>query len=205
MKTNRLTTGFISLTDANFETKAESIFNSMNGNPNFPSPVPAMGTVEDAVQAYSTALTAAQSRDKNDVAVKNQKRGELTVLLIQLASSVMAVANGDKTMLISSGFDLAKEGETTPLQKPENIQVVEGINPGELIVSVRAVKGARSYVHQYTQDPVTAESQWVQSYTTTSKYTFKNLDASKKYWCRVAAVGAFDQLVISDSISRIVQ
>lgn len=205
MKTNKLTTGFNSLTDANFQTKAESITTSMMGNVNFPSTTPDMPVVSTAVQNYSLALTAAQSRDKNDVAVKNQKRSELTALLVQLASSVMATANGDKTMLVSSGFDLAKEGESIVLPKPENLQVADGINSGELIVSVSAVKGAKSYVHQYTADPITDASDWTQVNTTTSRFTFKNLDSAKKYWCRVIAVGASDQVVISNALSRITQ
>lgn len=205
MRTPRIVTGFSSLTDANFQNKAEGIYDSMNGNTNFPSPVPDMATLQAAITAYNQALTAAQSRDKNDVAVKNEKRSELNDLLTSLAAYVNFAADGDRTILISSGFDLAKEGDTTPLQKPENIQVEDGVNTGELTVSVTAVKGAKSYVHQFTQDPVTASSQWTHVNSTASRYTFKNLAGATRYWCRVAAIGAYDQMVISDSASRVAQ
>jgi hypothetical protein len=201
---NRITTGFNSLSDSSFSDKAESIYESMNGNANFPSPIPALADVSAAVTAYSTALITAQSRDKNDVAIKNQNRDALTDVLTQLASYVMLTANGDRAMLVSSGFDLAKEPQPSPIAKPDNVQVVNGINAGELVVSVTAVKGAKSYVHQYTGDPVTAESDWMHVNSTSSKYTFRNLDSAKRYWCRVAAVGSYDQVVVSDPVSRIV-
>jgi hypothetical protein len=205
MKKNRITTGFYLSTDAAFETKAESIYAAMLGNSNFPAPIPAITVVDAAVQAYQSALTAAQFRDKNSVAIKNQAREDLTVILTQLADSVMTTANGDRTMLISSGFDINKSPEPTPIIKPDTIVLADGLNAGELTLKVPAVPGARGYVHEYTLDPLTPESQWTRVMTTVSKYTFKNLKSAQKYWCRVAVVGPFDQLVYSDAVSRVVQ
>ena len=201
----KITTGFDILTDSAFETKAGSIYTAMNGNVNFPTPTPAMPEINGAVQAFSAALIAAQSRDKNAVAVKTEVRILLTNALTQLASYVTMTANGDRTRLISSDFDLAREGDSTPITKPDNIQLSDGLNSGELIVKVNSVKGAKSYLHQYTSDPLAASSEWSQVITTTSKYTFKNLTAAQKYWCRVAAVGSFNQVVYSDAVSRVVQ
>lgn len=205
MKTNRLKTGFDTQSDSDFQTKSESIYSCMLGNSNFPAPTPDLPSVLSLITSYGDALTAAQNKNKNAVAVKNEARTTLTVALIQLANSVMTTANGDKTMLISSGFDLAKEGETTPLEKPEGIVLTDGVNAGELTVKIPAVKGANSYGPQYTSDPLTADSQWTQFMTTTSKYTFKNLTSAKKYWCRVAAIGPFNQVVYSDAVCRVVQ
>lgn len=205
MKKNRINTGFTLFTDAAFQTKAESIYAAMQGNSNFPAPIPALTVVDAAVQAYQAALTAAQFRDKNAVALKNQAREELTFILSQLANSVMTTANGDRAMLISSGFDISKDPEPKPISKPLPVLLTDGLNSGELILKVPAVPGARGYVHEYTMDPLTANSEWSQAVTTASRYTFKNLGTAQKYWCRVAAVGPYDQLVYSDAISRVVQ
>lgn len=205
MKKNRLKTGFDPLSDSDFQTKSESIYASMLSNPNFPTPTPDLPTIQGAISDYSDALTLAQNRNKNAVAVKNQMRDALTAALIQLANSVMTTANGDKTMLISSGFDLAKEGETTPIVKPDSIMLTDGLNAGELVVKIPAVAGAKGYGPQYTTDPLTADSQWTQFMTTTCKYTFKNLVTSKRYWCRVAAIGPYNQVVYSDAVCRVVQ
>lgn len=205
MKTPRITTPFAAMSDSNFETKAQSIYASMLNNANFTTPTPALPAVLDAMNNYSDSLTASQKRGRDAVAVKNEARDSLTALLVQLASYVTNVANGDRTLLISSGFDLAAEGGITNLEKPASIELTDGVNAGELIVKVPAVKGAKSYGPQYTQDPLTAASQWTQVATTTSRYTFKNLVSQKKYWCRVAAVGPYGQVVYSDAICRVVQ
>jgi hypothetical protein len=205
MKKSKIVSSFGSYADSNFETLVQSIKSSMQGNPNFPNPVPEIAVFANAVEAYSEALLAAQSRSKNDVAAKNQAKLAMLDFTAQLAASVTATANGDKTMLISSGFPLTKAGETTPLQKPENLQVVNGVNPGEQLVSVKAVKNAKGYIHQYTPDPLTPGSAWVQTYSTTSRYTFKNLQPAQKYWFRVTAVGTFQQEAVSDALCRVVQ
>jgi hypothetical protein len=205
MKITKITTPFEAMSDSDFETKAQSIYDFMLNNSNFPAPTPDLPSVLAAIQSYTAALTAAQNKNKNAVAVKNETRQLLTGVLIQLASSVTTTANGDRTMLISSGFDLAKEGGTVTLDKPAGIELTDGVNAGELVVKVPAVKGAKGYGPQYTPDPLTADSEWTQVMTTTSKYTFKDLTSSKKYWCRVAAIGPYNQVVYSDAISRVVQ
>lgn len=205
MKISRIKTGFDSLTDSDFETKAGSIYAFMLGNTNFPTPTPDLPSVKGDIQAYQDALTAAQTKSKNDVAAKNDARKKLTASLVQLANSVTTTANGNRTMLISSGFDLAKDGEFTPIIKPEIITLSDGLNPGELMVKVSAVKGAKGYGPQYTTDPLTASSEWRQFMTTTSKFTFTNLEAAKKYWCRMAVIGAYGQIVYSDAVCRVVQ
>ncbi len=205
MKIFRLKTGFDSLSDPDFETKASSIYASMLGNTHFPTPTPDLPSIDAAIQDFSTAFIAAQKKDKDAVAVKNQLRDTLIGILIQLANSVMTTANGDKTMLISSGFDLAKEGESTPIVKPASISLTDGLNAGELVVKVPRIKGSIGYGPQYTTDPLTATSQWTTFMTSTSKYTFSNLQPAKKYWCRVAVVGPYNQHVYSDAVSRIAQ
>jgi hypothetical protein len=201
----RITTGFDPMSDPDFETKAGSIYNGVNGNAFFPTPTPTMPEVNDALQGYSVSLLSAQTRDKNAVAAKNQARAALTDLLTQLASYVTMTANGDRAILVASNYDLASEGDSTPITKPENIQLSDGANSGEIVVKVKGVKGAKSYLHQYTADPLTASSEWTQVISTTSKYTFKNLSVAQRVWCRVAAVGSYNQVVFSDAVSRVVQ
>lgn len=205
MKMYRLKTGFDPLADPDFQTKADSIYARMLGNINFQAPTPELPVIDTAIKAYSAALVAAQQKDKDAVATKIQARNNLTALLIQLANSVMTTANGDRTMLVSSGFDLAKQGETTPIVKPSSITLWDGPNAGELVVKVPRVKGSTGYGPQYTPDPLTADSKWTAFMTSSSKYTFTNLEPAKKYWCRVAVVGPYNQLVYSDAISRVAQ
>jgi hypothetical protein len=205
MKKNKVTTNYDYLNDSAFETLGQTVNLSMPDNPNFPTPVPDLATINNLVVGYSAALAAAKTRDINAVAAKDDARDALSDALGQLANYVMTIANGDKTKLTSSGLELAKEGTFVPLVKPPYIILTDGVNAGELKVRVPRVPGSGGYVPQYTPDPLTEGSVWTQIPTTTSKYTFRNLASGQKLWVRVAVIGPFNQTVVSDAISRIVQ
>lgn len=195
---------FASYTDGGLESKANTIIVSMTGNDDFPAPVPELAIVSTALESYSEALAAAASGNRADVAIKNTKRQELTLLLRSLATYVTYTAADDRSKLLTSGFDISKEPAPIIITKPENIQVTNGLNPGELQLSVRRVKGATSYMHEYILHENVATDNWLTSTSTSAKYTFDNLQAGKQYICRVGAVGTKGQLVYSDQVSRIV-
>jgi hypothetical protein len=205
MKMPRLKTGFDPLSDPAFQINASHIYACMLGNPDFPTPTPELSSVEEALQVYVSALTAAKTKDTGAIATKDQARSILTGLLIQLANYVMTTANGDTAMLDRSGFESAKAGETTLIVKPDSITLLDGVTAGEMIVKVRRQKGATSYLPQYTPDPLTPDSVWIQSVSSTSKNTLKGLESGKKYWVRVGLAGPYDQLVFSDAVCRIAQ
>jgi hypothetical protein len=109
-------------------------------------------------------------------------------------------------VLVSSGFTLAKTGQpVAPITNPQGLQVENGVNSGEVISSVNAVKGAMAYVHQYTADPITDNSQWISVTSTKRKNVFTGLEPTKIYWFRVAAIGVNEQIAYSEMLSKIVQ
>ncbi len=195
---------FRGMSDAALETKASTIAVSMKGNAYFPTPVPSLTDVQNALDDFSDSLVTAQGGKRADIAVKNQNRAALIALLRQLAAYVNFIANGDRAILLTSGFDITSEGGVSAITKPENLQVVNGDNPGELIVSVDSVPAAKAYMFEYSTDSTLAETSWQKMPFTQSSFTFTGLDSGKKYFCRVAAVGTRGQMVYSDIISRIV-
>jgi hypothetical protein len=205
MKRAKIKTPFDPMSDPEFETKAGSIHDSMQKSVYFPAPTPELPLIQAELQSYSASLIAAKTKDKTAVATKTDARTKLTLSLIQLAHSVSTVANGNRTMLVTSGFDLAKPGESNPLKKPEIITLTDGVNAGEIIIKVPAVKGAKAYSPQYTADPLTADSKWTQFMCSTSKYTFRNLPSAQRIWFRMGVMGAYGQVVYSDAICRVVQ
>lgn len=200
----KATTSFASLSDGNLESKTHEILTAMTGNTNFPTPIPALVDVTAAATAYSTALTKAGTGNRIEVADKNAKRETLIGLLRSLSTYVNLVANGDATMILSSGFDLSKDRQPVVLTRPENIRVENGVASGSLLVSVKAVKGAYAYFHEYTTDATLAPGSWVSTSGTTSKMQFTNLQPGTVYYCRVGAVGTNNQLLYSDPVSRMV-
>jgi hypothetical protein len=76
-------------------TYAQGIVTAMTGNPNFPTPVPPLSTVQQAIAALQTAETAALSRAKGAATVRNEKKQALVVLLQQLKATVQAAADAN--------------------------------------------------------------------------------------------------------------
>jgi hypothetical protein len=203
----RLNLGFRRYTDAALLVEAQAILAALTGNAFFPTPTPTLPALESAIEAYMTALSAAQEGGKTDVATKNARKLELVDLLIQLGNYVMLTANGDEVMLVSSGIPVTKDRQPLPpLGTPEILKIENGINSGELLMTIAALPGARTYVYQYALDPLTDESSWVSNNSTLVKFSFSNLEAGKKYWFRVVAYGRNEQVVYSNPLlSKIVQ
>ena len=200
----KATSTFSKLSDGNLESKTHEILLLMTGNANFPTPTPALVDITAAATAYSTSLAKAGTGNRIDVADKNAKRETLVGLLRSLCTYVNLTANGDATMILSSGFSISKDRQPVVLTRPENIRVENGVASGSLLVSVKAVKGAYAYFHEYTTDATMAPGSWVSTTGTTSKIQFSNLQPGTVYYCRVGAVGTNNQLLYSDPVSRMV-
>lgn len=205
MKLQKISTSFGTYSDANLEQKAEYIKEQMTGNASFPAPDPSLGDLQDAIDAYSTALISAAGLDCTEVAQKNEYRQALEVLLAKLGMYVMNVALGNTAMLTSSGFTLIKSNEPQYIANPGNVTISNGVTSGELVASVPAVKGARSYLHQITTEPPTDATEWESTSTSRSRYTYSNLTPGKQYWIRVAAVGSRQQIAYSPVATQFAQ
>jgi hypothetical protein len=69
-------------------TYSQGIVKGMTGNPAFPSSGPALAVLSAAVNDLQTAETAALARTKGAVALRNEKRAALVLLLQQLRGDV---------------------------------------------------------------------------------------------------------------------
>ncbi|MGH2564794.1 MAG: fibronectin type III domain-containing protein, partial [Ginsengibacter sp.] len=123
-----------------------------------------------------------------------------------LGNYVLFTSEGDTVAAVSSGFTIAKQPTTSPeLVAAANQKLDDGANAGELDFSFDKVAYAKSYMYQYTPDPLTENSDWESQVGTVRKVSFSNLESGKKYWCRVMAIGINGQGVYSEPISRIAQ
>jgi hypothetical protein len=202
----RITNGFDKLSDNDLEVRANNIIASMTGNADFPTPTPTLAAMQAAADAYTNALAKAKTGSLYEKAFKNQKKAELTDLLHSLGNYVLFTANGDALKARSSGFNIAKGPSPSPQVTPAaNQQLEDGPNTGELAYSFGRVAGAKSYIYQYTTDPLTESSAWKSEVGTVRRIVFTGLESGKKYWCRVMAIGINGQGVYSEPVSRIVQ
>lgn len=197
-------TNFASLSDSGLESKTQLIISSLTGNAHFPTPIPTLAALQTAFDAFQEALVKAGTGNRVDIAEKNAAREVLVNLLRLLCAYVNLTANGNRAMLLSSGFSISKDREPVFISKPENLKIENGLSSGELLLSVSAVKGAYAYLHEYTTDATLAPDSWVSTTTTASKALLDNLQPGTLYYCRVGAVGANGQLLYSDASSRMV-
>ena len=205
MKSAKLNINFSGYTDANLEQKAASILQNMTANLYFPTPIPTLADLQAALTNYNSALVNAADLGRVNVAEKNKARKVLELLLTQLGMYVMYIANGDAAILTSSGYTLSKTPEPQYITNPGVVIITNGITSGQLVSSVKAVKGGKSYLHQVTEDPITQSSVWDSTASSRSSYTFQNLEAGKKYWIRVAVVGSGEQIAYSANSSQYAQ
>jgi hypothetical protein len=202
----RITNGFSRLSDENLLGRTGQINIAMGGNGNFPTPTPTLAQLQTALTDFEIALAKAKTGSELEKAIKNDKREALVNLLHSLSNYVLFTADGSETVAKSSGFSIARPPEPAPELTPATNQVLEdGQNAGELKFSFDKVPTARSYMYQYTVDPVTDNSVWQGQPGTTRKTVFTGLQSGKKYWCRVYALGTRGQGVYSEPVSRIVQ
>jgi hypothetical protein len=106
-----------------------------------------------------TAVNNAKGRDVEAVQLKNNLKAELVSLLTELAEYVTLKCKGDRLMLLSSGFSISGASSTRVEQAIEKLEVDLGA-PGEVTTTVKRLRGARAYMHQYTTETPSAETVW---------------------------------------------
>ncbi|HUP10596.1 MAG TPA: hypothetical protein VM187_00240 [Niastella sp.] len=177
----------------------------MRNNEKFPNPTPAIPEVEQKFADFQVSLNISGRYDRTLSSAKNDRKAELTKMLQKWDDYVTITSKGDKTMLLSSGFDIAGIKNTSQNLTPIEKMNVE-IGPiGQAIVRIKKVPGARLYAFQCTPDPVTPESVWTTETNSDRENTFTNLNSIAKYWFRVIAYGRGKQTVTSMLVSRVIQ
>ncbi|MDP4284919.1 MAG: hypothetical protein Q8891_10865 [Bacteroidota bacterium] len=191
--------------DPNFGKKSDLIYNSMNGNEAYPTPVPSLEVLQAQNTQYNIDLLAAATRDRDAVANKNRSRQELDTTLRLLALYVMQEAQGDEATLISSGFTLTKQREPAYITSPGVVTLASSLSVGEMEASLKSVPASVCYMFQFTTEPPAENTVWESHNSSASKYVFRNLTQGQQYWVRVGVIGRKGQLAYSPVSSMYVQ
>lgn len=202
----RIVTSWDRMTPVEIIAEARFIVSKMSGNINFPASTPPLATVTSQINEFEEANTEAEDGGSYDRSARDSKELELVNTMHTLAAYVLMQAAGSALVVESSGFKLAKNpSPVPPIEKPMGLRLTDGVNAGELFLKFTKVKGARSYMYQIAEGPLTDDTQWTTYYGTIRQNLFSGLTGGKKYWVRVAAVGTDGQVVYSDAVSRIAQ
>jgi hypothetical protein len=131
---------------------AQGIVKRMTGNPSFPSPAPTLAAVMTAINELQIAETAALSRIKGAIAVRDEKRVTLVTLLQQVRAHIQVTADADPSnaasVIESAGVAVRK----TPTRRARAFAAKPG--PVSGVATVVATSAARraSYEWQYSSD-----------------------------------------------------
>jgi len=205
---------FDRLNEADFLVKAGVINAALTANPLYPLPwitqVPSIETINAAFIAYQDAYRAALTKDTLKIVLRDTLRAELTVLLKQLAPYLEVIAQGDLSILATTGYDLRRDivrtGGVDPLPAPSGFQVSHGVLTGTLNAQVTRLAGAGSYEVQSTQGDPGIEANWkhVLSSKNASHMLLSNLTPGQTNWFRVRAIGSHGEGAWTDPLSIIV-
>lgn len=197
MRTQRISVGFSKFSDANLLTKAQLILSKMTGNAYLDKPEPTLPVLEAALTAYSTALTNALKLGIDNVAEKNKARKALEAVLVALGLWVSFAANGNITIMLSSGFDVTKEPEPVHLPYPGNVTLSNGLTSGTLESKVKRLYGSTGFIHQLSSTLPDENTVWTSVSTSRSRYMHSSLKPGQQYWARVGVTGGNGQMLYS--------
>lgn len=203
----RTTNGFASMSDSKLMQSGQNIRQKMIGNDFFPTPIPTIAVLSDALDLYSASVATAEGGSREDIAQKNVHKQTIANMLTQLGFYVSMVSNGNEVMLISSGFKFTNSNEPQgPVTAVTNTEVlVDGLNPGQAKLKFKKGTSTKSYIYQYTADATLAEDKWTSITGTTTRYLFSELESGKRYWFRVASVGIDQQIMYSEVVTKVIQ
>jgi len=202
----RLNLRSLSVTDK--IAKGRQIVTAMTNNTNFPNPSPPLteitASLDELTQAFAL-VQSAKSEVSTRVVTQDNSEAKLDQLLTQLAGYVESVAGRDDTLITSVGMETkAVPSAATVPSVPQALAANAGEHEGEINLLWKAVPKARSYIIEFSLDPATASSWTHVGIATSASKVVTNLTSGKRYWFRVAAVGAGGQSGWSEHATKVV-
>jgi hypothetical protein len=187
--------------------KGRQIITAMTNNPNFSNPHPPLSDVTAALatleQTYAL-LQGAKADVKAKATTQDDAEGKVDQILAQLAAYVESIAGNDEKIITSAGLATkASRSAPTVLSPPQGLSATAGDHEGMIDLSWKKVPNARSYTVQISPDPPTPESWSHAAIATASNRTIENLASGKRFWFRVAGVGAMGQSGWSEPATKI--
>lgn len=204
MKKDRIVLDFVRIPVAQKIEFGKGVIAKMKGNPKFTTPDVTIADMETKTELLETRSVAALDGGKEVTALMHQTETEWVDIMRKMAKYVDRIADGDNTIILSSGFNMAKQ--PSPAVRPE-FSVELGEKSGSVVLRRQAVEGAKSYIWQYcTGDtPEVNDTEWVVAQVTSkASVELSGLTALSKYWFRSAVVTASGTSAYNSPIMQVV-
>lgn len=170
-----------------------SVINGLTGNAFFATPVIPVATLSTLRDRLSAAIEAARTGGRLQKSERDDVVAEVKAALRKVADYVTLTCQGNVTMLISSGYNLAQPRVPVVRVDIPLMRFARGVGnaPGVMDVQWRSVRGAHGYdVWMTDADPNVAANWENIGFTTKVRHSASGLESGKKYWFCVQAVGA---------------
>jgi len=152
-----------------------------------------------AATTLETKYNAAQGGGKQQTAEMYQAQKALLELLRKQAMYVERIANGNETIILSSGFEASKQPVYAAIP---DFMASNGEHSGEIQLKHQKVADAKSWVYQSSVDGVV----WNQvGISVQSSYLVTGLTPITKYWFRCAYITLSGQSEWSNPVSEVVK
>ena len=201
----KISTKYRTSSDVNLLKFAYQISDTMDNNPIYTNSPLVKAALQKSCDDFRIAGSIAGRKDRTLLSAKNDRKADLVRDLDILNVYVTETCKGDKTMLLQSGFDITGlKNDSQELQPFKEVKVISEL-PGTATIRISKVTNAKSYVYQYTADPISPDSVWISETVLTREHTFTNLNSVARYWFRVIAIGKGNQTVYSPPVARVIQ
>jgi hypothetical protein len=203
MKRVYLIISFRKLTDLEFIGKIDKVIESMTDNPYFLVPTPSLVLLVAERNDYHAKTLAASSGDRLKIAERKASRKVIAESMRQLGFYVEMTANGDEVILLSSGFDLAKAGDTRVIGPMVNPRFKQNYVTKEITIMCNKVKNAAAFIFfLYMGEQPNESTVWSVVGRTTCKFTLpSSVQPGQKCWGYIQAIGNNDQVITSEVFS----
>jgi len=152
----RAVTGFSTMIDAILVVFANAVLKALTGNASFPNPTVPLTTLGNDITTYSNAITAALDGGKNAKSAREKAKKVVVKDLKQLANYVENNCNDEMAIFTTSGFTArAKPSPSAPVAVPTFKSLDYGPHPGEILVWIKSVPGAKAYNVRFAPMPPT--------------------------------------------------
>jgi hypothetical protein len=203
MKQSKIVLGLRSLNNNQLETLGNTVLNGMKANPDFPNPSPIIADFEATMISLTKTISDAQSRDKLKITVRNSVRATVESMLTSLANYVTYTAQGDRAMMMGSGFPLNNIAPgIPPVLSIDSFNLVLGKNPGELLASAKSSPAADMHMYQIAPAPLADPKDFDTQYRGAAKFLFTGLVPMKLYAVRIGAIAANGQTVYTQTLVK---
>ncbi|MBL0129274.1 MAG: fibronectin type III domain-containing protein [Flavobacteriales bacterium] len=181
--------------------RGEWVVSKMDGNLNFPTPVPALPTVTTALAKLKTAIILAESRALEAIDARDLAAADVRILLTQLCEYVNFTSGTDLGVAITSGFEPVRKPEPITLGVPVKVMATVSEYAECVDLDWQRVPGATMYhVYMGEGDPATITWNFVGASTRRNRRV-AGLVSGKLYSFRIAAVGAAGEGPASEIVS----